>query len=87
MTSLGGNSITHSQVLKVIVSEGGHGLKLKSTWKESWAIMQDMVKSNMLEKTDSSYSINQLLITFLPEFFYFNKNDYIRYIKVNYGKF
>ena len=59
MTSLGGTSITHRQVITVIKSEGGHGLKLDSNWKESWAIMQDMVKSNMLEKTDSSYSIKK----------------------------
>ena len=55
MESLGGTSIRHDQVLKVIISEGGHGLRLDSNWKESWAIMQEMVKANMLIKTGQYY--------------------------------
>ena len=57
MESLGGTSVRHDQVLKVIISEGGHGLRLDSNWKESWAIMQEMVKANMLIKTGQYYDI------------------------------
>ena len=57
MTSLGKKGVSHQQVLRVIVSEGGHGLKLDSNWKESWAIMQEMVKAGMLEKVGSSYNL------------------------------
>ena len=41
MHFLGGNGVSHQQVLKIIQTEGGHGLRLDSTWKESWAIMQN----------------------------------------------
>ena len=41
----------------MIISEGGHGLRLDSNWKESWAIMQEMVKAGMLEKEGSSYDL------------------------------
>ena len=58
MSSLGNTSIRHDQVLKVIISEGGHGLRLDSNWKESWAIMQEMVKANMLIKTGQYYDLN-----------------------------
>ena len=58
MTSLGSTSIKHDQILKVIISEGGHNLKLESNWKESWAIMQEMVKANMLIKTGQYYDLN-----------------------------
>ena len=57
MHFLGGNGVSHQQVLKIIQTEGGHGLRLDSTWKESWAIMQEMVKANLLEKEGSSYNI------------------------------
>ena len=57
MKSLGGKGVSHQQVLKVIISEGGHGLRLDSNWKESWAIMQEMVKAGMLEKEGSSYDL------------------------------
>jgi len=57
MHFLGGNGVSHQQVLKIIQTEGGHGLRLDSTWKESWAIMQEMVKANLLEKKGSSYNI------------------------------
>jgi len=57
MHFLGGTGVSHQQVLKIIVSEGGHGLRLDSNWKESWAIMQEMVKAGMLEKEGSSYNI------------------------------
>jgi len=57
MRSLGSKSIRHDQVLKVIISEGGHGLRLDSNWKESWAIMQEMVKANMLVKTGQHYDL------------------------------
>jgi hypothetical protein len=57
MKSLGSKSIRHDQVLKVIISEGGHGLRLDSNWKESWAIMQEMVKANMLAKTGQHYDL------------------------------
>ena len=57
MHFLGGTAVSHQQVLKIIVSEGGHGLRLDSNWKESWAIMQEMVKAGMLEKEGSSYNI------------------------------
>jgi hypothetical protein len=57
MKSLGGKGVSHQQVLKVIISEGGHGLKLDSNWKESWAIMQEMVKAGMLDKEGSSYDL------------------------------
>ena len=57
MKSLGSKSIRHDQVLKVIISEGGHGLRLDSNWKESWAIMQEMVKANMLAKTGQYYDL------------------------------
>jgi len=57
MKSLGGKGISHQQVLRVVVSEGGHGLKLDSNWKESWAIMQEMVKAGMLDKSGSSYDL------------------------------
>ena len=57
MKSLGGKGISHQQVLRVVISEGGHGLKLDSNWKESWAIMQEMVKAGMLDKSGSSYDL------------------------------
>ena len=57
MNTLGGNGVSHNQVLKIIISEGGHGLKLDSTWKESWAIMQEMVKAGILEKIGPSYNL------------------------------
>jgi hypothetical protein len=57
MKSLGSKSVRHDQVLKVIISEGGHGLRLDSNWKESWAIMQEMVKANMLVKTGQHYDL------------------------------
>ena len=57
MHFLGGNGVSHQQVLKIIQTEGGHGLRLDSTWKESWAIMQEMVKANLLEKQGASYNI------------------------------
>ena len=57
MHFFGGNGVSHQQVLKIIQTEGGHGLRLDSTWKESWAIMQEMVKANLLEKEGSSYNI------------------------------
>ena len=57
MHFLGGNGVSHQQVLKIIQTEGGHGLRLDSNWKESWAIMQEMVKANLLEKQGASYNI------------------------------
>ena len=57
MHFLGGNGVSHQQVLKIIQTEGGHGLKLDSNWKESWAIMQEMVKAGMLKKEGSSYNL------------------------------
>ena len=57
MKSLGGKGVSHQQVLKVVISEGGHGLKLDSNWKESWAIMQEMVKAGLLLKEGSSYDL------------------------------
>ena len=57
MHFLGSNGVSHQQVLKIIQTEGGHGLRLESTWKESWAIMQEMVKANLLEKQGASYNI------------------------------
>ena len=57
MHFLGGRGVSHQQVLKIIQTEGGHGLRLDSNWKESWAIMQEMVKADILEKDGSSYNI------------------------------
>ena len=58
MQLYGGYKVSHQQVLKIIRVEGGHGLRLDTTWKESWAIMQEMVKANMLVKTGQHYNLN-----------------------------
>ena len=52
---IGLEEFSHSDVLEAVQAKGGLGLKLDSNWKESWAIMQEMVKQNMLEKNGRKY--------------------------------
>ena len=52
-----GSSFTHNDVLKNIKSrELDHLFKLDSNWKETWAIMQELVKKNVLAKEGRHYT-------------------------------
>lgn len=55
---LGLSEFGHNDVLSVVLERGGLGLKLDSNWKESWAIMQEMVNLGMLEKVGRKYKIS-----------------------------
>jgi len=55
ITEVGMEEFGHSDILSVVESKGGLGLKLDSNWKESWAIMQEMVILGMLEKNGRKY--------------------------------
>lgn len=56
ITEVGLEDFGHSDILTAIKSKGGLGLKLDSNWKESWAIMQEMVNIGMLIKKGRKYS-------------------------------
>ena len=55
---MGLSEFGHNDVLSVVQERGGLGLKLDSNWKESWAIMQEMVRLGMLEKNGRKYKIS-----------------------------
>ena len=49
---------THNDVLKSIKMQRlDHMFKLNSNWKETWAIMQDLVKKDVLTKEGKSYKL------------------------------
>ena len=52
-----GNPCTHNDILLEIKSRGLEShFKLSSNWKETWTIMQGLVKKNVLEKNGKNYS-------------------------------
>lgn len=56
LNELGQSEFSHKEVLDLILSKGGLGLKLDSNWKESWAILQEMVRTGKLEKNGRKYN-------------------------------
>jgi hypothetical protein len=54
MSSLGG-SCKHSDVANIIKQEGYSHYKQKGTWKESWMILQKLVKKGAIVKDDKVY--------------------------------
>lgn len=55
ITEIGLDVFEHKDVLSAIESKGGLGLKLDSNWKESWAIMKEMVDQGLLIKDGRKY--------------------------------
>jgi hypothetical protein len=55
---IGMSEFGHNDVLSVVLERGGLGLRLDSNWKESWAIMQEMVNLGMLEKNGRKYKVS-----------------------------
>jgi hypothetical protein len=52
--SLGGNC-SHSAIAKLIEEKNLNHYKQKSNWKESWMIMQELVKKGVLNKDGKNY--------------------------------
>lgn len=52
--SLGGNC-SHSAIAKLIEEKNLNHYKQKSNWKESWVIMQELVKKGVLNKDGKNY--------------------------------
>ena len=52
------SAFTHNDVLKSIKNQRlDHAFKLDSNWKETWAIMQELVKKDVLLKEGRNYKI------------------------------
>ena len=54
---------THSAILNDIKSKGlASQFKLDTNWKETWAIMQDLVKKNVLIKEGKKYNVKKKIL-------------------------